>query len=55
MGDVFSGKNVREAAKTRAMEAANVVKKRVNKQMNQSKVAPCSASCGSTAQIIASS
>ena len=34
-GDVLGGKNVREAAKTRAMEAANVVKKRVNKQMNQ--------------------
>ena len=55
VGVVLGGKNVREAPKTRAMEAANVVKKGINKQINQSKVAPISASCGSTVQIIASS
>ena len=36
MGDVLAGKNVQEAAKARALEAANVAKKKaVNKLMNQ--------------------
>ena len=36
MGDVLAGKNVKEAAKARTLEAANVAKnKAVNKLMNQ--------------------
>ena len=36
VGDVLAGKNVKEAAKARALEAANVAKKKaVNKLMNQ--------------------
>ena len=36
VGDVLAGKNVKEAAKARALEAANVAKnKAVNKLMNQ--------------------
>ena len=36
MGDVLAGKNVKEAAKARTLEAANVAKRKaVNKLMNQ--------------------
>ena len=36
VGDVLAGKNVKEAAKARTLEAANVAKKKaVNKLMNQ--------------------
>ena len=36
VGDVLAGKNVREAAKARTLEAANVAKRKaVNKLMNQ--------------------
>ena len=42
VGDVLAGKNVKEAAKARTLEAANVAKRKaVNKLMNQTGSGKC--------------